>query len=46
MGFVIHRDKSVLTTSQIIVFLGFVMSSKHMALSLTAEEKNIIKIYL
>ena len=29
LGFVIHPDKSVLTPSQTIVFLGFVISSKH-----------------
>ena len=33
LGFVIHPDKSVLTSSQTIVFLGFVISSKHMTLS-------------
>ena len=37
---VIHPDKSVLTPSQAIVFLGFVISSKHMTLSLTDERKN------
>ena len=43
LDFVIHSDKSVLTPSQIIVFLGFVISSKHMTLPLTDEKKNKIK---
>ena len=43
LGFVIHSDKSVLTPSQTIAFLGFVISSKHMTLSLTDDKKNKIK---
>ena len=46
VSFVIHPDKSVLTPSQAIVFLGFVISSKHMTLSFTDENKNIIKMWL
>ena len=46
LGFVIHPDKSVLTPSQTIVFLGFVISSKHMTLSLTDDKKNKIKTLL
>ena len=40
LGFVIHTEKSVLTPSQTIVFLGFTISSKNMTLSLTDEKKN------
>ena len=39
LGFVIHPDKSVLSPSQTIVFLGFVLSSKNMTLSLTDDKK-------
>ena len=39
LSFIIHPDKSVLTPSQTIVFLGFVISSKHMTMSLTDEKK-------
>ena len=38
LGFVIHPDKSVLTPSQTIVFLGFVISSKHIILSSTDDK--------
>ena len=43
VGFVNHPDKSVLTLSQTIVFLGFVISSKYMTLSLIDEKKKKIK---
>ena len=46
LGFVIHTEKSVLTPSQTIVFLGFIISSKNMTLSLTDEKKNKIKMIL
>ena len=46
LGFVILPDKSVLTPSQAIVFLGFFISSKQMTLSLTDEKKNTIKTLL
>ena len=46
LGFVIHTEKSVLTPSQTIVFLGFIISSKNMMLSLTDEKKNKIKTIL
>ena len=46
LGSVIHPDKFVLTASQTIVFLRFVISSKHMTLSLTDKKKNKIKILL
>ena len=39
MGFVIHTEKSVLTPSQIIVFLGFITSWKNMTLSLTEKRR-------
>ena len=46
LGFVIHTEKSVLIPSQAIVFLGFIISSKNMMLSLTDEKKNQIKTIL
>ena len=46
LGFVIHTEKSVLTHSQTISFLGFIISSKNMTLSLTDEKKNKIKVSL
>ena len=46
LGFVIHPDKSVLIPSQEITFLGFVISSKNMTLTLTAEKKIKIKALL
>ena len=46
LGFVIHPDKSVLTPSKTIVFLWFVISSKHMTLSLTDHKKYKIKTLL
>ena len=39
-------EKSVLTPSQTIVFLGFIISSKNMTLSLTDEKMNKIKTIL
>ena len=45
LSFVIHPDKSVLTPSQTI-FLRFVISSKHITLSLTDEKKQKIKTLL
>ena len=46
LGFVINTEKSVLTPSQAIVFLDFIISSKNMTLSLTDERKNKIKTIL
>ena len=46
LGFVINTEKSVLSSSQTIVFLGFIFSSKNMRLSLTDEKKNKIKTIL
>ena len=46
LGFVIHPDKSILIPSQEITFLGFVISSKNMTLTLTAEKKEKIKALL
>ena len=40
LGFVIDTEKSVLNSSQTIVFLGFIISSKNMTLLLTGEKKN------
>ena len=39
LSFVIYPDKSVLTPSQAIVFLGFVISSKYMTLINWWKEK-------
>ena len=46
LGFVIPTEKSVLIPSQTIVFLGFIISSKNMTLSLTDKNKNKIKTIL
>ena len=46
LAFVINTEKLVLTPSQTIVFFGFIISSKNMTLSLTAEKKNKIKTVL
>ena len=46
LGFVVNIEKSVLTPSQTIAFLGFIISSKNMTLSLTDEMKNKIKTIL
>ena len=46
LGFVIHAEKSMLTPSQTMVFLGFIISSKNVTLSLTDEQKNEIKTIL
>ena len=43
LGFIIHPDKSVLIPVQEITFLGFVISSKSMTLTLTIEKKIKIK---
>ena len=43
LGFVINTEKSVLTPGQTIDFLGFIISSKNMTLSLNDEKKNKIK---
>ena len=43
LGCFIQTKKSVLTPSQIIVFLGFIISSKNMILSLTDEKNNTMK---
>ena len=38
LGFTIHPDKSILIPTQIIVFLGFVINSLDMTISLTLEK--------
>ena len=43
MGFIIHPEKSVLTPVQEITFLGFVLNSSTMTVSLTEEKKAKIK---
>ena len=39
LGFVIHPDKSVFPPIQTIIFFRFIISSKHITLSLTDEKK-------
>ena len=46
LGFVIYPHKLVLSPSQIIDFLRFIISSKHRTLSLIDEKKNKIKTLL
>ena len=43
LGFIIHPDKSVLKPTQVIIFLGFVIDSIEMTITLTTEEKGKIK---
>ena len=47
LGFAINRDKSVLSPTQTIEFLGFIISSKHMSVSLAQKKvdklTNLIK---
>ena len=38
LGFIIHPDKSVLTPIQEICFLGFILNSKNMTISLTHDK--------
>ena len=40
LGFTIHPTKSILTPTQIIAFLGFVIDSVQMTLEITEEKKN------
>ena len=43
LGFVIHTEKLLLTPSQIIFSLGFIISLKTISLPFTNEKKNKIK---
>ena len=43
VGFVIHPEKSVLLPTQIITFLGFVLNSILMQVSLTPERAQKLK---
>ena len=43
LGFTIHVDKSVLQPTQTLTFLGFVINSQAMTLTLTEEKKDKIK---
>ena len=43
LGFIIHPEKSVLVPTQNIVFLGFVLNSNDMTVSLTKEKAQKIK---
>ena len=44
LGFVVHSDKSVLVSTQIII-LGFVINSKKMSIKLTPQkEKNLKRL--
>ena len=42
LGFTIHRTKSILTPTQNIEFLGFVLDSKHMTIAITSKKKTKI----
>ena len=42
LGFIIHSKKSVLIPTQIIEFLGFIMNTKNMTLTLTSKKKDKI----
>ena len=48
LGFAINRDKSVLSLTQAIEFLGFIINSKDMSVSLAQKKvdklKNLIKL--
>ena len=39
LGFTIHLEKSVLTPTQNLIYLGFIINSKDMTLKLTEEKK-------
>ena len=43
LGFVIHPDKSVFITSQVIIFLGFVINTVTMTIYLTAEKATSVQ---
>ena len=43
LGFTVHADKSVFTPTQEIFFLGFVLNSEKMTITLTEEKKQKIK---
>ena len=43
LGFIIHPEKSALIPSQTAQFLGFIIDSVHMTVSLTEEKKEFIK---
>ena len=43
LGFVIHPDKSILYPTQIITFLGFIINTIDMTVTLTLEKKKKIK---
>ena len=43
LGFVIHAEKSCFIPTQILVFLGFIINTRNMTLTLTNEKKESIK---
>jgi len=43
LGFTIHTEKSVLMPTQEIIFLGFVLNSVRMTITLTLEKKEKIR---
>ena len=43
LGFVIHPEKSVLYPTQILTFLGFIINTINMTVTLTSEKKERIK---
>lgn len=43
LGFIVHPDKSVMTPTQELKFLGFILNSKTMSVSLTPERISSLK---
>ena len=43
LGFLVHPEKSVLVPTQKLTFLGFILDSEHMIISLTPERARAIK---
>ena len=46
VGFVISEEKSVTTPTQLIAFLGFILDSRLMHITLTLEKKEKLKRYV
>ena len=44
LGFILHPEKSVLKPVQVLIFLGFVLNSVDMTVSLTWEKIQHIKV--
>ena len=43
LGFTIHDTKSVTTPTQVIIFLGFVLNSQNMTISMVPGKADVIK---